>query len=126
MPSPDLLTCGEPEWYVTWLLRPEASIVSVASTVITLFRPDTVRLAQWPVITTVLETPLTVTVLLLQVSVWFSLIPVTVSSAPCGGSGVTDDGAGLCGIALGGLMTREVTGGEDGATRLPRANLCEA
>lgn len=101
-------------------------MVSVASTVIMLFRPDTAMLAQWPVITTVLETPLTVTVLLLQVSAWFSLIPVTVSSAPCGGSGViADDGAGLRGIARGGLITREVPGVADGTTRLPRENRCE-
>ncbi len=41
-------------------------MVSTASTVIAFCTPDTVRLAQWPVITTVFETPLTSTVLSLQ------------------------------------------------------------
>jgi len=41
-------------------------MVSTASTVMEFCTPDTVRLAQWPVITTVLETPLTLTMLSLH------------------------------------------------------------
>lgn len=65
-------------------------MVSAASTVTEFFMPDTVRLAQWPVITIVLEIPLTVTTLSLQAIVWFSLMPDTSSGAPCGGSGSVD------------------------------------
>ena len=62
---------------MTWLLRPDASMVSAASTVTEFCMPDTVRLAQWPVITIVLEIPLTVTTLSLQAIVLFSLMPET-------------------------------------------------
>lgn len=41
-------------------------MVSTASTVMEFCTPDTVRLTQWPVITTVLETPLTLTMLSLH------------------------------------------------------------
>ena len=90
------------------LLMPEASMVSAASTVMEFFTPDTVRLAQWPMITIVLETPLTVTMLSLQAMVLFSLMPETLSCPPSGGRGGVDgpavgvgvpprDGVGLCG-----------------------------
>jgi hypothetical protein len=57
-------------------------MVSTASTVIEFWTPDTVRVAQWPVIRTVLETPLTLTMLSSQVIARFSLIPETLSLAP--------------------------------------------
>jgi hypothetical protein len=63
-------------------------MVSTASTVIEFCTPDTVRLAQWPVITTVLETPLTLTMLSLQAMVRFSLIPEMLRLPP--GGGVSD------------------------------------
>jgi len=43
---PKLLIFGLPVWYVTLLLKPEASILSAASTVIVFCMPDTVRLVQ--------------------------------------------------------------------------------
>ena len=46
-------------------------MVSAASTVIVLFMPDTVTSAQWPVMTIVLEIPLTLTVVSLQATVLF-------------------------------------------------------
>ena len=63
-------------------------MVSTASTAIEFWTPDTVRLAQWPVITTLLEIPLTVTTLALQAIVRVSLIPETLILAPAGGRGV--------------------------------------
>ena len=65
-------------------------MVSTASTLTEFFMPDTVRLAQWPVIMIVLEIPLTVTTLSLQAIVLFSLMPETLSSSPCGGRGEVD------------------------------------
>nr|WP_269147822.1 hypothetical protein [Mycobacterium leprae] len=38
---------------MTWLLKPGVSMVSPESTVTEFFTPDRVRLARWPVITTV-------------------------------------------------------------------------
>jgi len=51
--------------------------------------PETVTVAQWPVIVTVLEMPLMLTWLLLHVSVLFSLMPDTLSvhPAPRGSAG---------------------------------------
>jgi hypothetical protein len=66
---------------------------STASTVTEFWTPDTFRLAQWPVITTLLEMPLTLTTLWLQAIVWFSLMPEMVRVAP----------AGAVGVALGGV-----------------------
>lgn len=71
---------------------------STASTVIEFWTPDTCRLAQWPVITTLLEMPLRLTALLLHAIVRFSLIPEMVRLAPAGavGAALTDvDGAEL-------------------------------
>ncbi len=65
-------------------------MVSTASTVTEFLTPDTVRLAQWPVITTVLKTPLTLTMLSLQAIVRFSLIPKTLRLPPGGGMGDVD------------------------------------
>lgn len=62
-------------------------MVSTASTVIEFWTPDTVRLAQWPVITTLLEMPLTATTLSLQAIVRFSLMPETLRLAPAGAVG---------------------------------------
>src|ERR1700733_998863 len=90
---------------------PDASMLSEASTVTEFFMPDTVRLAQWPVITIVLEIPLTVTTLSLQVIVLFSLMPDTSSGAPCGGSGNVD-GPALAVALPDGLGLRVVVWGE--------------
>jgi len=60
-------------------------MLSAASTVTEFLAPDTVRLAQWPVITTVLENPLTLTKLSLHAIVSFSPIPATLSWPPGGG-----------------------------------------
>ena len=49
--------------------------------------PETETVAQWPVIVTVLETPLMLTWLLLHMSVLFALMPDTLSCPP-GGPGV--------------------------------------
>ncbi|XVL46559.1 hypothetical protein ABFA25_04060 [Mycobacterium lepromatosis] len=51
---------------MTWLLKQGASMMSTESTVTEFFTPDMVKLARWPVIMTVLETPLPLTMLLLQ------------------------------------------------------------
>jgi len=66
-------------------------MLSAASTVTEFCTPDTERLAQWPVITTVLETPLTLTALSLQAIVRFSLMPEMVRSVPAGGVGTATD-----------------------------------
>ena len=66
-------------------------MLSAASTVTEFCTPDTERLAQWPVITTVLETPLTLTALSLQAIVRFSLMPEMVRSVPAGGVGTAAD-----------------------------------
>ncbi len=59
-------------------------MVSTASTVTEFLTPDTLMLVQWPVITMVLETPLTLTMLSLQAMVLFSPTPVKVRVAPAG------------------------------------------
>jgi len=102
------------------LLKPEASMVSAVSTVIEFSTPDTVRLAQWPVITMVLDTPLTLTMLLLQATVRFSLIPEMLSWPP--GSGAGDvvgfgvrpvDGVGMRGAVVGAVNVPEMVGGDE-------------
>src|SRR5690348_16821177 len=92
-------------------------MLSTDSTMIEFCTPDTDRLVQCPVIDTVLETPLTRTMLSLQASVRFSLIPETLSSAPDGAVGEVDGDAeyrrevdGLVEI-LGGLKVLEMVGG---------------
>jgi hypothetical protein len=67
-------------------------MLSAAWTVTLFWTPETLRLAQWPVITTVLETPLTFTELSLQTIVRFSLMPATLRLPPFGavGAGVSD------------------------------------
>jgi hypothetical protein len=81
-------------------------MVSAVSTVTTFWTPDTCRLVQWPLITTLLEMPLTLTALALHVTVWVALMPemVRLSPAGAGGSGVGDDdgpAAGVCVIPPG-------------------------
>ena len=85
--------------------------------------------AQCPVITTVLETPLTLTMLSLQAIVRFSLMPETLSLPPGGGTGDVDgvdvrvllaDGLGLLGLA-GGLNPREGVGGDSMIDRTPES-----
>jgi hypothetical protein len=72
-------------------------MLSAASTVTLFWTPETLRLAQCPVITTVFETPLTLTELSLQTMVRFSLIPATLRFPPFGavGAGVSDADGGL-------------------------------
>lgn len=94
--------------------------------------PDTVRLAQWSVITTVWETPLTLTMLSLQALARFSAMPETLSLAPGGGAGDADgvavplravDGRGLLlgipGPPEGGPNVPEMVGGELMIDRTP-------
>ena len=90
---------GEPEWYVMWLLKPEASMLSTASTVTAFWTPETLRLVQWPVITTVLETPLTLRLLPLQAIVRFPLIPEMLRFPPAGA--VDTEGSDVDGAAPG-------------------------
>lgn len=96
-------------------------MVSAESTVITFFIPDTVRLAQWPVITIVLLIPLTVTALSLHAIVLFSSIPETSSGAPgaavaeVGGlallvPGVLVDDLGLRVVVRGAVLSGAVVG----------------
>ncbi|MDT5412371.1 MAG: hypothetical protein QOG14_4591 [Mycobacterium sp.] len=59
-------------------------MVSAASTAIWFWIPDTLRLAQWPVITTLLVIPLTLTLPPLQAMVRASLMPETVMFSPAG------------------------------------------
>lgn len=91
-------------------------MLSAASTVTLFWTPETLRLAQWPVITTVFETPLTLTELSLQTIVRFSLMPATLRFPPFGAvgaavsevdgtaarvCGIAPEGVGVCGETLG-------------------------
>src|SRR6185312_15033423 len=73
-------------------------MLSAESTVTTFSMPDTDRLTQWPVITTWLETPLTMTERSLQAMVRFSLIPETLTVPP---GGAVDTVGASVGTALG-------------------------
>ncbi len=64
--------------------EPEAWIASAVSTVIWFWMPDTITLVQWPVITTLLVIPLTLTLPPLQAMVRTSLMPETVMFSPAG------------------------------------------
>lgn len=87
-------------------------MLSTASTVISFCTPETVRLAQWPLITTVLDTPLTLTTLSLHAIVRFSPIPETLTRSP--GAGVGDvDGLGvLVRVVDGAVPPGEVPAGD--------------
>lgn len=94
-------------------------MLSTASMVIEFCTPETDRLVQCPVIVTVLETPLTLTMLSLQAMVRFSLMPATLSSVPGGAADEVDgegdvlrevDGPGFVEM-LGGLNVLEMVGG---------------
>src|SRR4051794_9991721 len=96
-------------------------MVSTASTVIEFWTPETVRLAQWPVITTVLEIPLTLTMLSLQATVRFSLIPEMLSWPPAGAVAEVEgadvrvllvDGGGEVGLLAGEVNGMEMVGGD--------------
>jgi hypothetical protein len=100
--------------------------------VIAFCTPDTVRLAQWPLITTVLETPLTLTTLSLHAIVRFSLMPETLTLPPGGGVADVDGvgfldrvvvvGEGLLGVLValdGGPNVPETVGGELMTDRAP-------
>ena len=82
-----------------WLLKPEASMLSTASTVTAFWTPETLRLVQWPVITTVLETSLTLRLLPLQAIVRFPLIPEMLRFRPAGA--VDTEGSDVDGAAPG-------------------------
>lgn len=86
--------------------EPEAWIVSAASTVIWFWMPDTLTLAQWPVITTLLVIPLTLTLPPLQAMVRTSLMPETVMFSPAGAVDTDADG----GVAVVGGMVAEAVG----------------
>lgn len=76
--------------------------MSAASTVIWFWIPDTLRLAQWPVITTLLVIPLTLTLPPLQAMVRASLMPETVMFSPAGAVDTDVDGAdGMVAVAEG-------------------------
>ena len=84
-------------------------MVSAASTVIWFWIPDTLRLAQWPVITTLLVIPLTLTLPPLQAMVRASLMPETVMFSPAGA--VDTDVVGIDGaVAFVGGMVAEAVG----------------
>jgi hypothetical protein len=57
--------------------------------------PDTVTLAQWPVITTLLVIPLTLTLPPLQAMVRTALMPETVMFSPAGAVDTDADGIGV-------------------------------
>jgi hypothetical protein len=88
------------------LPEPEAWIVSAASTVIWFWIPDTVTLAQWPVITTLLVIPLTLTLPPLQAMVRTSLMPETVMFSPAGALDTDVDGE----VPVAGGMVAEAVG----------------
>src|SRR6185437_376191 len=111
-------------------------MVSTDSMVIVFRTPDTVRVAQWPVITIVLETPLTLTLFSAQAMVRLFPTPATLMVAPGAGAGdvsvvgsvgsVTEvpgrdaDGAALRAVVLGGALARAVVVEGDGAITPPR------
>ena len=66
--------------------------MSAASTVIWFWIPDTLTLVQWPVITTLLVIPLTLTLPPLQAMVRTSLMPETVMFSPAGAVDTDVDG----------------------------------
>ena len=96
--------------------EPEAWIVSAASTVIWFWIPDTLRLAQWPVIATLLVIPLTLTLPPLQAMVRAPLIPETVMFSPAGAVDTdvvgTDGGAAFVGGMAVGLAVEMLGMGE--------------
>lgn len=92
-------------------------MVSTESTVTEFLMPDTVRLVQWPVITTVLDMPLTLTMLSLQAIVRFTLTPETLRLAPAGGRVVA-------GCAVGVGTARETDGVGERTTKLPWESRC--
>src|SRR6202012_3830531 len=79
---------------------------SAASTVIWFWIPDTVTLTQWPVITTLLVIPLTLTLPPLHAMVRASLMPETVMFSP----------AGAVDTDVGGVGARLAVGAVDGVT----------
>ena len=83
--------------------------MSAASTVIWFWMPDTITLAQWPVMTTLLVIPLTLTLPPLHAIVRTSLMPETVMLSPAGAVVADVDGAapGVCGIVPDGMGLAE-------------------
>src|ERR1700722_6661156 len=81
-------------------------MVSAASTVIWFWIPDTLTLAQWPVTTTLLVIPLTLTLPPLQAMVRTSLMPETVMFSPTGAVDTDADGIGV--TFVGGMVAEAV------------------
>ena len=81
--------------------------MSAASTVIWFWIPDTFTLAQWPVITTLLVIPLTLTLPPLQAIVRASLMPETVMFSPAGAVDTDVDGIDG-GVAFVGMVAEAV------------------
>ncbi|BBZ46182.1 hypothetical protein MPRM_34630 [Mycobacterium parmense] len=80
--------------------------------------PETVRLAQWPVMTTELETPLTLTMLALQAMVRCSLMPETLTRAPGAGAADVD---GPRGTVAGDVARPGTVGGDAMVDRTPES-----
>jgi hypothetical protein len=83
-------------------------MVSAASTVIWFWIPETLRLAQWPVITTLLVIPLTLTLHPLQAMVRASLMPETVMFSPAGALDTDVDGIDGVVAFVGGMVAEAV------------------
>ena len=83
--------------------------MSAASTLIWFWMPDTLTLAQWPVITTLLVIPLTLTLPRLQAMVRASLMPETAMFSPAGAVDTDVDGIDG-GVAFVGGMVAEAVG----------------
>src|ERR1700744_4826157 len=77
---------------------------SAASTVIWFWIPDTFTLAQWPVTTTLLVIPLTLTLPPLQAMVRASLMPETVMFSPAGAVDTDVDGIDGAVAFVGGMV----------------------
>ncbi len=114
---------------MTWLPEPEAWIISAVSTMTWFWIPDTTTLLQWPVITTLLVIPLTLTVPPLQAMVRVSLIPETVMFSPAGAlvtevGGVGAATADVLGTAADAVGLIEEKLGADGMVGRPRVTWC--
>jgi hypothetical protein len=105
-------------------------MVSAESTMMWFWMPDAVTLVQWPVITTLLVIPLTLTLPPLQAMVRVSLIPETVMFSPAGafvtevgGAGIpTADVLGVVTEALG--LCEEMLGAGRSVVKPPRETWC--
>lgn len=97
---------------MTLLSKPEAPILRAASTVTVFSTPDTVRVSQLPTISTVLDTPLTLTEQSSQLTVICLCVPETLKVEPGGayvgpGADVVD---GVAVVRVGSLATVDLAG----------------